>query len=252
MLRAKQLVTFRTDLPVETDASRFVRQPIDGEQARALFTELEFYKLLQEMPPSPDAAAARPMGKTAVVADREALVALVEAIRAHGRVALVPAHDGPPATAPLVGLGVAAGDTAAYVSLDHHGLGARRLSLDDLREVLGPVLADPRVAKDAHDAKALSLLLLGVGLELRGAGRRRRAALVPPQRLAAGARAGRPRARAAAPRAARSRTTRRRHAGRGAGSPTGLRRRWPRPSGSGRRRSSGSPRGCGGTSSRPS
>ena len=170
VLRAKQLVTFRTDLPVETDASRFVRQPIDGERARALFTELEFYKLLQEMPPSPDAAAARPMGKTAVVADREALLALVAAVRAHGRAALVPAHDGPPATARLVGLGVAAGDTAAYLSLDHHGLGARRLSLDDLREVLGPVLADPRVAKDAHDAKALSLLLLGLGLELEGLG----------------------------------------------------------------------------------
>jgi len=170
VLRAKQLVTFRTDLPVETDASRFVRQPIDGERARALFTELEFYKLLQEMPPSPDAAAARPMGKTAVVADREALLALVAAVRAHGRAALVPAHDGPPATARLVGLGVAAGDTAAYLSLDHHGLGARRLSLDDLREVLGPVLADARVAKDAHDAKALSLLLLGLGLELEGLG----------------------------------------------------------------------------------
>ncbi len=170
VLRAKQLVTFRTDLPLETDVARLARQPIDGEKARALFTELEFYKLLQEMPPGPDAAAARPMGKTAVVADREGLLALVEAIRGHGRVALVPAHDGPPATAPLVGLGVAAGDTAAYVSLDHHGLGARRLALGELREVLGPVLADPRLEKDAHDAKALSLLLLGAGMELKGLG----------------------------------------------------------------------------------
>ncbi|HZW89138.1 MAG TPA: DNA polymerase I [Myxococcaceae bacterium] len=166
--RAKQLVTFRTDLPVETDVSRFVRQPIDGERARTLFTELEFYKLLQEMPPSPDAAAIRPMGKTTVIADREALVGLVEAVRAHGRMALFPAHDGPPATAPLVGLGVAAGDTAGYVSLDHHGLGARRLSREELRSVLGPLLADPRLPKDAHDAKALELLLLGVGVELRG------------------------------------------------------------------------------------
>jgi len=166
--RAKQLVTFRTDLPVETDVSRFVRQPIDGERARTLFTELEFYKLLQEMPPSPDAAAIRPMGKTTVIADREALVGLVEAVRAHGRMALFPAHDGPPATAPLVGLGVAAGDTAGYVSLDHHGLGARRLSREELRSVLGPLLADPRLPKDAHDAKALELLLLGVGVELQG------------------------------------------------------------------------------------
>ena len=170
VLRAKTLVTFRTDLPVETDASRLIRQPIDGEKARALFTELEFYKLLQEMPPSPDAAAIRPMGQTAVIAEREALVGLAKAIRAHGRMALFPAHDGPPATSPLVGLGVAAGETAGYVSLDHHGLGARRLSADDLRSVLGPLLADPRLPKDAHDAKALELLLLGVGIELQGLG----------------------------------------------------------------------------------
>jgi len=168
MLRAKTLVTFRTDLPVETDASRFIRQPIDGERARALFTELEFYKLLQEMPPSPDAAAIRPMGRTAVIADRQTLEELAAAIQTHGRMALFPAHDGPPATAPLVGLGIAAGDTAGYVSLDHHGLGARRLSGDELRAVLGPLLADPRLPKDAHDAKALELLLLGVGIELQG------------------------------------------------------------------------------------
>ncbi|HEY3585846.1 MAG TPA: 5'-3' exonuclease H3TH domain-containing protein, partial [Myxococcaceae bacterium] len=168
VMRAKTLVTFRTDLPVETEASRFIRQPIDGERARALFTELEFYKLLQEMPPSPDAAAIRPMGKTSVIADLEALQGLAEAIRTHGRMALFPAHDGPPATAPLVGLGIAAGDTAGYVSLDHHGLGARRLAGDDFRAVLGPLLGDPRFPKDAHDAKALELLLLGVGVELQG------------------------------------------------------------------------------------
>ena len=168
VLRAKQLVTFRTDLPVETDVARLVRQPIDGEKARALFTELEFYKLLQEMPPGPDAAAARPLERTAVVAEREALVGVAAAIRAHGRLALVPAFDGHPATARLVGLGLAAGDTAAYLSLDHHGLGARRLALEDLRTVLGPLLADPGLPKDAHDAKSLALLLLGAGLELRG------------------------------------------------------------------------------------
>ena len=168
--RAKQLVTFRTDLPVETDVQRFARQPIDGERARALFTELEFYKLLQEMPPSPDAASVRPMGKTRVVVERPELEAVAEEVRRHGRLALVPAHDGAPATAPLVGLAVAAGESAAYLSLDHRGLGARTLSREDLRSVLGPLLADPRIDKEAHDAKALSLLLLGAGMELRGLG----------------------------------------------------------------------------------
>ena len=168
MLRAKQLVTFRTDLPVDTDVSKLARQPIDGERARALFTELEFYKLLQEMPPSPDAASSRPMGKTRIVVDRTGLEALATEVRGSGRLALVAAYDGRPATAELVGLAISSGELAAYISIGHRGLGAQRVELSDLRRILGPLLADPGIEKEAHDAKALALALGGAGLGLKG------------------------------------------------------------------------------------
>jgi DNA polymerase I len=164
--RAKQLVTFRTDLPVETDVARLVRQPIDGERARALFTELEFYKLLQEMPPSPDAAAVRPLQRTEVVTERGQLARVVERLRGEGRVALVPAYDGRPATATLTGLALAAGDVAAYLSLDHRGLGAHNLDRAALEELLGPFLSDRGIERRAHDAKATALVLAGAGLPL--------------------------------------------------------------------------------------
>ena len=162
--RAKQLVTFRTDLPIQTDVGRLARQPIDGERARALFTELEFYKLLQEMPPSPDAAAVRPLQRTEVVTEPAQLAQVVERLRGEGRVALVPAYDGFPATATLTGLALAAGDVAAYLSLDHRGLGTRNLDRAAVVELLGPLLGDRAIERRAHDAKATALVLAGAGL----------------------------------------------------------------------------------------
>ncbi len=180
------------------------------------------------MPPSPDAAAARPMGKTGVV-------------RRPGGAGR-PGGGDPRARPGGAGPGArrASGHRAAggprrrcrrtprpTCSLEHHALGARRLSADDLRAVLGPLLADPRVEKDAHDAKALSLLLLGLGLELRGLGADVELLSLSPQRLPARARAGGPRPGAAPPRAPGA--LRRR-----GGAPGGQRARRPASGGGGR------------------
>src|SRR5262249_38192794 len=205
--RAKQLVTFRTDLPVETDVARLVRQPIDGERARALFTELEFYKLLQEMPPSPDAAAVRPLQRTEVVTDRAQLAALVERLRGEGRGAGVPAYDGRPATAPPTGLALAAGHLSAYLSLDHRALGARNLDPSALRELLTPLLTDraldrrgPRPAGPGRQGDGTGAGRGGSSLRVAGGGRR--AALLPSQPVTARARPRRSGPRAPPSRAA--------------------------------------------------
>ena len=109
--------------------------------------------------------------------------------------------------------------------------------------VLGPVLADPRVRRTAHDAKALSLLLLGCGLELAG----RWTATSSCSRTCSTPRAGSTRWRtwpaSGCASSCRLPSTPRRHGGRGAaaagpasgGGGRGLRR-------SARRRRGGSPR----------
>src|SRR5208282_117415 len=80
--RSKQLVSVRDDLPVDTEISRLERRPILGEEARSLFTELEFYKLLQEMPASPQPVLA--LRQTRVVRRAEELPPLLEAVRRSG------------------------------------------------------------------------------------------------------------------------------------------------------------------------
>ncbi|HEX8435904.1 5'-3' exonuclease, partial [Archangium sp.] len=50
LLRARDLVTFRTDLKLDVSIEDLKRQPPHDEQLRQLFTELEFSALLRELP----------------------------------------------------------------------------------------------------------------------------------------------------------------------------------------------------------
>jgi DNA polymerase-1 len=162
LLRSKQLVSIRGDLPIETDIARLERRAILGEEARALFTELEFYKLLQEMPASPQPAVS--LRTTRVLRRAEELAGLRETLLLTGG-AFVPAYSGRPATGRLIGLAIALDEDAVYLPLAHQG---ENLPLAAFRDVLGPLLADPAVGKDGHDLKTLGNLLGTLNLELGG------------------------------------------------------------------------------------
>ena len=179
--RALQLVSFRLDLPLEVDVRALARRPIKHAEAKALFGELEFFKLLQEMPEDGGSVQAqggdlgpRPapveLPDVQVVTSAEALAAFAEGARSAGALALVPAFQGLPLESPLVGLGLSLPDgRAAYVPLRHSYLGVpRQLEPGQLQELLGPVLAEPSVRKLGHDLKTLVLLLSGVGVTLSG------------------------------------------------------------------------------------
>jgi DNA polymerase I len=160
--RAKQLVTLRDDLPIDTDIGRLERRPINGEQARALFTELEFYKLLQEMPASPEPVVA--LHATRLLRSAEELLEFCAAVTKTGA-AFVPAFSGRPAAGRLVGLAVALEERSFYLPLAHRG---ENLSVAALKEHVGPLLVNPAVGKDGHDLKTLGLLLGTLGLDLEG------------------------------------------------------------------------------------
>jgi DNA polymerase-1 len=162
LLRAKQLVSVRSDLPIDTDIAQLERRPILGEEARSLFTELEFYKLLQEMPASPQPALA--LRTTRVVRRPEELALVREALLRSGG-AFVPAYSGRAATGTLVGLAIALEEDVVYLPLAHQG---ENVPLPVFQELLGPALADPAIGKDGHDLKTLGNLLGTLNLELGG------------------------------------------------------------------------------------
>ncbi|MCE9672468.1 DNA polymerase I [Myxococcus stipitatus] len=180
LLRARQLVTFKTDLPLDVRVEDLARRELDAAKARELFTELEFFALLKEVPqPGPGGAVATeptkerpaplPTATSLVTTDAE-LQALAEAVRAAGAVSLIPAYEGMPFAAKLVGLGVALPDgSTRYVPLRHAVLGAAQVRPESFSAAFRAVLEDAAVKKGGHDLKALTLVLANDGLTLAGA-----------------------------------------------------------------------------------
>src|SRR5215813_3262717 len=167
LLRAKQLVSFRMDLPLDVEISALVRRPVHDAQTRVLFSELEFFKLLQEMPPS----EVTPLQvATEVIRDRQGLEELVRAAERFKSITLIPAFEGLPYAAELAGLGMALPDRRNfYLPLGHRYLGApEQLSTEVFAEVISPLLENEAVRKNGHDLKSLILLLANLGLKIAG------------------------------------------------------------------------------------
>jgi DNA polymerase-1 len=166
---AKQLVTFKTDLPLELDLAQLERRPIHDSQTRALFSELEFFKLLQEMP----ATQATPLEvATQVVTDRAQLEEVARSASAGRAITLIPAFEGLPYAAELTGLGLALPDGRNfYIPLRHHYLGVPgQVSPDVFSAVLGPLIENPAILKNGHNLKSLILVCASIGLRLEGLG----------------------------------------------------------------------------------
>jgi DNA polymerase-1 len=154
--RAYQLVSFRDDLSLEADPLALQARPIHQAEARALFTQLEFFRLIGEMP----AAAATPLARNAVViADAAALTDFARRLENAARVAVAPIFEGEAHTPRVLGLGFALeGDGAFFVDV-------RAFAKALLAETLGPALRRPQLALAAHDGKALLHVLSAVGIE---------------------------------------------------------------------------------------
>jgi DNA polymerase I len=162
-----QLVGLRLDLPIEVTIEQLARRPIHEAQTRDLFSELEFFKLLAEMPTE----APTPLSSdTRLIFTPEALSELAAAALASGRLALVPSFIGPPDQADLLGLALGLPDGSTfYVPLGHHYMGApSQLKLSQVKEGLGAVLACAQVKKGGHDLKLLIRVLAAQGMEVAG------------------------------------------------------------------------------------
>ncbi|ABC81084.1 DNA polymerase I [Anaeromyxobacter dehalogenans] len=165
----RRLVALRRDLDLPFAPEAFGRRPPDQERARALFSELEFSRLVKELPPPPPTARAE---TPETIDGRAALDAAVAAlVRAGGPAGLVPVlGDGPPRSAPLVGLAFAGAGRAFYLPLGHRYLGAPApLPAADVREGLRP-LVEAALPLHAHDLKSAAHALARLGLARSGPG----------------------------------------------------------------------------------
>jgi DNA polymerase-1 len=163
------LVGLKEDLPLAERTADLARRPVNAERARALFTELEFGRLLRELP------APEPRGRavaTEVVTTRAALDAAVEEARRSGQVGFRSAFSSSsPRSVPPAGLAFAAGGKAWYVPMAHRYLGApSQLPAAEAAAGLRPLFEDPAVATHAHDLKSEIHALHHLGLSPSGRG----------------------------------------------------------------------------------
>jgi DNA polymerase-1 len=167
---SQQLVTLDTGAKVELDLESLHYSGPDVERLRELFTELGFTRFLKALPAPAAKAVILSQGSRAILT-REELEGLVAEARSIGRIALAAYGTSPEAMrAKLFGIALATQPgSAAYVPIGHRYLGApAQLSLEAVREVLGPLLADRAIAKVGHDLKFIEVVLHRHGMALSG------------------------------------------------------------------------------------
>jgi DNA polymerase-1 len=156
---SKQLITLHHEVPLEIGTEQLKLTGVDTPQARELFRSLGFTSLVADLDADGDDATATDGGAPPpwrAVLTREGLRDLAEACRRAERCVVATwIGGGSPLRSPLIGLALAHGESeAAYVPLGHEGLGTPdQLSLDTVRDELGPLLSDAQVPKVAHDLK---------------------------------------------------------------------------------------------------
>src|SRR5215470_9829915 len=184
VLLSKKLTTIVTDLPVELDLDQARLRDLRRPEVIGIFQELSFKSLIDRIPkvgpvPLPkngraqaglfDALTPDEPAQTygSVITTVEALDEAIATIRAHGSFAFnVQATGVLPMQAGLVGIGLAAGEFAAYVPLGH--VVGDQLARDVALDRLKPLFADSSVPKRAHNAKFHIVLLMRHGVPVRG------------------------------------------------------------------------------------
>jgi DNA polymerase-1 len=161
---SRQLVILRDDVPLPEPLDALVVKEADratlstwlhGMGFRSTATRLGLDGPVgEDAPPPPPPEEVAGFGPYALITDAAELVALLDAVRGCGTLAIHPVAD---ATG-LVGLGLAAQPgRAAYLPLAHQGdldRPVQQLPIAGVQAALAPLLADPAVLVVLHDAKA--------------------------------------------------------------------------------------------------
>ncbi len=166
-LLSQELVTINKHAPVAFEPEEFKVKSALNEKLAALYQELEFRQLQQQVAAPKDMAEKKYYG----VKSLASLQTLVENLSAAGRFAIdTETTSIDPMQARLVGISVAyRPDEAFYIPVGHTGDDAAgQLPLTEVATCLGPLLADSRLQKIGQNIKYDWIVLKRHGLPLNG------------------------------------------------------------------------------------
>jgi DNA polymerase I len=178
--RGRKLIALYDQLGLPVQLEDLERKPVDEPRARKLFTELEFVRLINDLPRPPPTP---PSGARATAGTLEQVQGLVDKARAARRFAILTlTSEDEPLRDDLLGLAVSLPDESVYVPLGHRPGGGTsgalfapaELSAAKAIALLKPLLEDREVTKDGHDLKRdvdawrrAGVNLSGLGLDSR-------------------------------------------------------------------------------------
>jgi len=175
--RGRQLIALYDQLPLPVQLEDLERKPIDDTRARQLFTQLEFVRLVNDLPRPPPTP---PSGARSIATSAADVQRLVDDARAAKRFAILTlTSEDEPLRDELLGVAISLPEESVYVPLGHRppgGGGSGALfapaGLDASKAIplLKPLLEDAAVIKDGHDLKRDVDAWRRVGVNLTGLG----------------------------------------------------------------------------------
>jgi DNA polymerase-1 len=164
----RRLVSLKCDMELPFSPDTFGRRTMDEPKVRALFSELEFSRLLKDLPAPPPTARVE---EAELILDAAALAEATRALAAASELGLRAVLAGPaPRTDPVIGLALAGAGRAFYLPLSHRFLGAPvQLGVGAVRDALRPLLEGQKPVH-VHDRKGAMHALAQLGLALSAPG----------------------------------------------------------------------------------
>jgi DNA polymerase-1 len=172
----RQLIALYDDLPLPVQLEDLERKAVDEPRARQLFTQLEFVRLVNDLPRPPPTP---PSGARSIATSVADVQRLVDKARAAGRFAILTlTSEDEPLRDELLGLAVGLPEESVYVPLGHRAGGGASGTLFAPAELnaakaiplLKQLLEDPALIKDGHDLKRDVEAWRRAGVKLTGLG----------------------------------------------------------------------------------
>lgn len=159
---SKELVTIKLDVPIEINYDELKSSEPDNEKLRALFQELEFTRLLNELLPQTTASEL----STQIILKHDEMNCLADRLKTSDSFAIVCKT----AWGEITGIAVALKSGAPfYIPINHLYLGApEQININVLAASLKPVLENRDIKKNTQDAKALHISMLKNNISING------------------------------------------------------------------------------------
>jgi DNA polymerase-1 len=168
---SRRLVALDDHTPVQMTVDDLALKPIDQERVRVVFSELEMYGLMSQLPSAPVAPPTALKVETTIIRDDAALGALIDRLRQAPRFAMQVLLSGDSALqSHLVGIAFAVEEHASYIPVGLGGLGKPLLPESKVLERLKALLEADTPLKDGHTLKPQATALLKRGIVLSGIG----------------------------------------------------------------------------------